>query len=86
MTEPLLAGAFQETIAVVLPLTAVTPVGASGTVAGITAGEGADAAEVPTAFVAVTVKVYSVPFVNPVTTQGEVLLEHVTLPGFDVTV
>jgi hypothetical protein len=86
MTDPLFAGAVQETVAVVLPLTAVTPVGASGTVAGVTATEGADEADVPTAFVAVTVKVYSVPFVNPVTRQGEVLLEHVTLPGFDVTV
>ena len=48
----------------------VTPVGAPGTVAGVTADEDALEALVPTLFVAVTVKVYAVPFVNPVTTNG----------------
>ena len=41
---------------------------------------------VPIAFVAVTVKVYAVPFVNPVTTIGEALPLAVKLPGLDVTV
>ena len=36
---------------------AVTPVGAPGTVAGVTEFEADEAAPVPTAFVAVTVKV-----------------------------
>jgi len=42
-------------------------VGAPGTVAGVTLFDAADAALVPTAFVAVTVKVYAVPLVSPVT-------------------
>ena len=40
-----------------LCLVAETPVGASGTVAGVTALEAADGALLPTAFVAITVKV-----------------------------
>jgi hypothetical protein len=40
-----------------LPLTALTPVGALGTVAGVTEFEALDAVLVPTLFVAVTVKV-----------------------------
>jgi hypothetical protein len=41
----------------VLPATAVILVGASGTVAGVTPFEAADAEEFPNAFVATTVKV-----------------------------
>ena len=37
---------------------------------GVTLPEGDEEAEVPTAFVAVTVKVYEVPFVRPVTVMG----------------
>jgi hypothetical protein len=54
------------TIARALPLTALTLVGASGTVAGVTEFEADEAKELPTAFVATTVKVYGVPFVKPV--------------------
>jgi hypothetical protein len=60
-------------------------VGASGTVAGVTELLVADAVLVPTAFVAVTVKVYDTPFVSPVTVIGDeppVAL----IPVFDVTV
>ena len=64
---PLDAGAVNVTVACALPLVAVAPVGASGTVAGVTAFEGADGGPVPTAFVAVTVNVYDVPLVKPVT-------------------
>jgi hypothetical protein len=69
-----------------LPRTAVTPVGAPGIVAGITALEADDAEELPAAFVAITVKVYAVPFVKPVTVIGELPLVPVKLPGEEVTV
>jgi hypothetical protein len=57
---PSLAGAVQVTVACASPAVAVTAAGALGTVAGatgVTSFDGADAALVPTAFVAVTVKV-----------------------------
>ena len=68
---------------------ATTAVGAPGTVfgaTGVTAVEAAEATELPTAFVATTVKVYAVPFVNPVTFMGEVAPVAVMLPGLDLTV
>ena len=46
---------------------AETPVGASGTVAGMAAADAADGTPVVTEFVAVTVNMYGVPFVRPVT-------------------
>ena len=54
---PLLAGAAHETLAWVLPAVAVTPVGALGTVDGVTAVDGLDAGPVPLALAALTVKV-----------------------------
>jgi hypothetical protein len=54
------------TVAKASPGVTVEIVGASGTVAGVTVVL-PDATLVPLALVAVTVKVYSVPFVNPVT-------------------
>jgi hypothetical protein len=45
-------------------------VGASGTVIGVIAFETAGS-EFPAALVATTLKVYEVPLVNPVTTNGE---------------
>ena len=60
MTEPLAEGAVHETVALVLAAVAVTLVGAPGTVAGmagVTELEATEAAPVPTALVAVTVKV-----------------------------
>ena len=86
---PLLAGAMKETEACALPPVAVTPVGGPGTVAGVTEFDGADAGPVPTEFAAVTVKVYEVPLVSPVTTcVVEVLPALVSTPpaGFEVTV
>ena len=50
-------GAVKETLACPLPAVAVPIVGASGIVAGVTELDGLDAADVPTAFVALTVKV-----------------------------
>jgi hypothetical protein len=57
MADPPLLGAVQLTVAAALPAVAVAPVGAPGVVEGTTALEAAEAALVPTALVAVTVKV-----------------------------
>ena len=54
--------------------------------AGVTADDAAEATELPTAFVAITVKVYAVPFVKPVTFMGDVAPVAVMPPGLDVTV
>ena len=62
---PLLAGAVHVTVALALPADAVTPVGAPGTVLGVTALDAADAGPAPEPFVAVTVNVYDEPFVRP---------------------
>jgi hypothetical protein len=56
-----------------------------GATAGVTALDGADVVE-PKLFVAVTVKVYEVPFESPVTTSGEDAPEAVKPPGLDVAV
>ena len=53
---------------------------------GVTLLEGADAGPVPTELVAVTVKVYAVPLVSPVTVIGLADPLAVRLPGFEVTV
>src|ERR1043165_9714441 len=65
---PLLAGAVHDTVAWALPAVAVTAEGAPGTVIGVTLAEAAEAGLVPAALVAVTVKVYAVPLVRPLTT------------------
>jgi hypothetical protein len=54
---PLLAGAVKLTVAWVLPGVAVPIVGAPGSVAGVTLFDAAEAAPVPAALVALTVKV-----------------------------
>jgi hypothetical protein len=54
---PLLAGTVKATVALALPAVAVPIVGAPGTVAGVTLFDTAEAGPVPTALVAVTVKV-----------------------------
>jgi hypothetical protein len=63
---PFAAGAVHSTVTLPVPDVAVTPVGALGTPAGVTVADCADAAEVPTPFVAAAVNVYSEPLVNPV--------------------
>jgi hypothetical protein len=60
-------------------------VGASGTVAGVTGIVEVEAAPVPAALVAVTVNVYEVPFVSPVTVIGEEVPVPVP-PGLPITV
>lgn len=58
MAEPLLLAALKVTVACAgVLLLALTPVGALGTVDGVTLLDAADAVLVPTALVAVTVKV-----------------------------
>ena len=74
------------TVAWAFPPVAVPMVGAPGTVTGVTAFEAADAAPVPAELVAVTVKVYDVPFVRPVTVIGLALPVAVLPPGFEVAV
>jgi hypothetical protein len=54
---PLLAGADHETTAEASPAVAPTAVGASGTVAGVTADDDVEALPDPTALVAVTLNV-----------------------------
>jgi hypothetical protein len=80
------AGAVKLTVACPLPSTAVPIVGAPGTDAGTTLLDGAEAIPAPFTFAAVTVKVYAVPFVNPVTTIGLAVPVAVMPPGVEVTV
>jgi len=79
-------GADHETTTEESPNAPDTPVGAPGTVAGTTAPEAVDAEPVPALFVAVTVNVYEVPLVRPLTVQLVVAVVHVNEPGDDVTV
>jgi len=65
---------------------AITEVGAPGGAAGTAAPEAAEATDVPSAFVAVTVNVYEVPLVRPATVQEVDEVVHVFDPGDDVTV
>ncbi len=74
------------TVAWPLPPTALTLIGALGTVAGVTELLVAEGVLVPAALVAVTVKVYTVPFVKPVIVIGEEPAEAVKPPTFEVTV
>jgi hypothetical protein len=57
MFDPFEGPAVKETLASALPADAETPVGAPGTVYGVTFADADEDAEVPAAFVAVTVNV-----------------------------
>ena len=82
---PVAAGAVQLTTDCVLPpLVPATPVGAPG-VPSVIELEAAEAGPVPMALVAVTVKVYVVPFVSPVIVQGDAAQLTVSPPGEDTT-
>jgi hypothetical protein len=75
MAAPLLAGAVQLTGNVTsCAETTVTPLGASGTAAGVPLTPGDDGVDVPTAFVAVTVTEYVTPFTS------EPMVQLVVLP------
>ena len=93
IADPPSSGADHDTVAAASPATADTDPGAAGTVAGgtvaagVTASDGDDDTEVPTALVAVTVNVYAVPLVSPVTVhEAAPEVEHVLAPGDEVTV
>ena len=86
IAAPLLGGAVKLTLALAFPKVALTFCGAPGTPAGVTLFEAADAGPVPMPLVAVTVKVYAVPSVSPVTPIGLVAPFAVTPPGLEVTV
>jgi hypothetical protein len=75
-----------EIVASPFEAVAVTLVGAFGTVAGVTALLVADAELVPILLLAVTVNVYGVPLVSPVTVIGEPPPVAVNPPIFEVTV
>lgn len=82
-------GAVQLTEIWPLPTWVDTEVGAPGAVGafGVTAVEAVDGELVPTEFVAVTTKVYAVPFVSPVTVQlSDPVVVQVFDPGVEVTV
>ena len=83
---PFETGAVKLIEACALPPVAVPMVGEPGTVAGVTEFEGDDAVPVPTELVAVTVNVYAVPFVSPVTVIGEDDPVAVIPPGEEVAV
>jgi len=82
---PVPEGAVKLTVALLLPAVAVPMVGVPGTVAGVALLEAADGAPVPTLLVAVTVKVYAVPLVSPLTARGPVAPVVFNPPGLDVT-
>jgi hypothetical protein len=86
VAPPLFVGATKDTIAWALPPTAVGAAGAFGTVAGVTELDWVLETELPILFVATTVNVYAVPFVNPSTVRGEEAPLAVNPPVDDVTV
>ena len=66
---------------------AAIPVGAPGAIAaGVTADDALEAVPVPSELVAVTVKVYAVPLVSPVTVIGDEAPVAVRPSGEEVTV
>jgi hypothetical protein len=82
----LLAGGVNEIVTCPFPATALTLVGASGMVVGVTAELATELVLVPAALLAVTVNVYAVPFVSPVTVIGEPPPVALKPPTFEVTV
>ena len=84
---PVFVGAVKFTVALPLLTVAEILVGTPGAVgAGVTADDALEAVPVPTELVAVTVKVYAVPLVSPVTVIGDEAPVAVRPPGEDVTV
>src|SRR5882724_7620393 len=84
---PLAAGGVHVTVANAFPPVAVTFVGGSGTAAGVTGLDAAETGPVPIALVAVTVNVYAVPLLRPLSATLSVLPPTVvvTPPGDAVT-
>ena len=87
VAPPVLVGAVKLTVALPLVLVAEILVGTPGAIAaGVTADDALEAAPVPTELVAVTVKVYAVPLVSPITVIGDDVPVAVMPPGEEVTV
>ena len=87
ITAPLAAGTVHDTFDCVdSNEVAATPVGALGTVDGTALFEASETALVPPRFVAVTVNVYAMPFVRPVTVHVVVDDQHQRPPGVAVAV
>ena len=82
----MLTGAVKVIEALPFKRVAVPIVGASGVVAGVTELDAAEALPAPTPFIAVTVNVYAVPFVKPLTVQGLLAQLPVMPLGVDVAV
>jgi len=80
------AGAVHETTAEISLGIADTPLGAPGAVGVVTEFDESEDGLVPMEFVAVTVKVYAVPFVRPVTVTEVPVVVAVTPPGLEVIV
>jgi hypothetical protein len=84
---PFDSGGLKLTVACLSPLTAVTAVGAPGAVAvGVMMAEAIELGPVPMALAALTVKLYRVLYVSPVTVRGLEAPEIDKPPGFEVTV
>ena len=92
MVDPPVAPPVTVTVAAPLlygrlvPTSAAVTDGACGTVVAVIEFDAADGADVPTAFVAVTVNVYATPDCKPVTLIGEAAPVPVNPPGDEVTV
>ena len=89
IVTPFAAGAVHVTTRRPSPRVATTFVGTPGIAVGVTDADGAEAADAPTAFVALTENVYAVPLVRPVTVQVVAfapLTVHVRPPGAAVAV
>jgi hypothetical protein len=85
--SPLGDDAAQETITDESPFWPITPVGAVGNPAGVTALEGAELEEFPFPLNATTDTVYDVPLVKPVIVQVNVavpVVEQTAPPGVAV--
>ena len=83
--DPFGAAAVQTSATLPFPAVALERVGAPGPPAGV-ADSAFEAGPVPRAFVAVTVKVYEVPFARPLTVQPSAPLVQVKPPGEAVAV
>ena len=68
---PSLLGAAKAMLTCALPRVAVPMPGAPGSVAGVTLFDAAEAALLPSAFVAITLQAIGVPLLSPVTVIGE---------------
>ena len=68
---PLLNGAVKETVACRFPASADTPVGAPGTVRGVTLTGGDDSRLLANALLALTVQLTATPLARPSTMTGE---------------